>query len=257
MGGDAPSNTRYLVSSTSSGEHSETYMLDKQNGRVWMMRGQVSEGPFMIPCLYQLSDGRTALSAFVEVPTSVSTNDRFSMKSASGGQYVQTYVLDKQSGRVWMMRGQVSKSPFLLPCVYQLSNGKTSSTPVGKASSTSSVDDRFSIACTTSGQHVETYVFDTQTGCVWQVRGQVSKSPFFLPCAYQLLNGSASSTPMDENIEIDLMKAASQNSTSQDSQGVVDDSSEHVPVELPSDLKRKLDGSKKKMDEDLEKLFPQ
>jgi hypothetical protein len=192
-----------------------------------------------------------------EFPTSVSTNDRFVIKSASGGQYAQTYVLDKQSGRVWMMRGQVSTSPFLLPCVYSLSDGKTSSTPVGKVSLPSLANDRFSIVCATGGQHDETYVFDTQTGCVWQARGQVSKSPFFLPCVYRLLDGSAASTPMDENTEVDLRKSASQNSTSQDLQGVFDSTSEQAPVELPSDLKRKLDASKKKMDEDLKKLFPQ
>jgi len=52
---------------------------------------------------------------------------------ASGG-YPETYVNDIETGSIWKMRGQVSKAPFLIPCIYQLVNGETASTPMERKS---------------------------------------------------------------------------------------------------------------------------
>jgi|SRR5208283_310193 len=121
---------RYKILSTTSGRYAETYMLDKQSGRVWMMRGQVSQTPALIPCVYQLVNGNTGLSPLDEGTQKESTSDRFLIKSATSGQYPETYILDKQSGRVWAIRGQVSKTPSLIPCVYQLSSGQNALSPI-------------------------------------------------------------------------------------------------------------------------------
>jgi hypothetical protein len=63
------------------------------------------------------------------VPSS-GTGQRYVIVSGGSGQYTETYVLDSQSGRVWMMRGQVSTSPGLIPCSYQLLNGHTVLSPI-------------------------------------------------------------------------------------------------------------------------------
>src|SRR5664280_2490519 len=86
---------RYKILSTTSGQYAETYMLDKQSGRVWMMRGQVSQTPALIPCVYQLVNGNTGLSPLDEGIQKESTGDRFLIKSATSAQYVDTYILDK------------------------------------------------------------------------------------------------------------------------------------------------------------------
>jgi hypothetical protein len=52
---------RYVVISTPSGQFAETKLLDSQTGRVWMLRGQVSDNPFFVPCTFQLLDGRSSL----------------------------------------------------------------------------------------------------------------------------------------------------------------------------------------------------
>jgi hypothetical protein len=52
---------RYLIISTPSGQFAETKLLDTQTGRVWMLRGQVSDNPIFIPCTFHLLDGRSSL----------------------------------------------------------------------------------------------------------------------------------------------------------------------------------------------------
>lgn len=52
---------RYVVISTPSGQFAETKLLDSQTGRVWMLRGQVSDNPFFVACTFQLLDGRSSL----------------------------------------------------------------------------------------------------------------------------------------------------------------------------------------------------
>lgn len=170
-------------------------MLDKQCGRVWMMRGQVSQNPALIPCIYQLSIGNVVLSPLDHGSQIVSTNDRFLIKSATSGQYAETYILDRQSGQIWTMRGQVSKGPFLIPCSYQLSSGQTTLSPIDGDSASVQANNRFSMTCVTSGKYAETYVNDVQNGGVWMMRGQVSQSPRLIPCAYQLVNGEVTSLP--------------------------------------------------------------
>src|SRR5271169_3271384 len=93
---DATSPGRYKILSTPSGQYVETYMLDKQTGRLWMLRGQVSEAPFLIAVIYQMMNGNTALSPLDEGAQVETTEDRFVIKSATGSQYAETYVLDKQ-----------------------------------------------------------------------------------------------------------------------------------------------------------------
>jgi len=119
---------RFVIRSAAGLQYAETYVLDKQNGRVWMMRGQVSQGPYLIPCVYQLSITNTSLSPL----SSFLPKDRFSMTCVAGSSYPETYVNDIETGAMWKMRGQVSKAPFLLPCIYQLVNGGTTSTPIDR-----------------------------------------------------------------------------------------------------------------------------
>ena len=52
------------------------------------------------------------------------------MTCVAGGSYPETYVNDIETGAIWKMRGQVSKAPFLIPCIYQLANGETASSPI-------------------------------------------------------------------------------------------------------------------------------
>jgi hypothetical protein len=199
------SNGRYKILSTTSGQYAETYMLDKQNGRIWMMRGQVSQAPFLVPCVYQLLNGHTALSPLDEGTQTESTSDRFLIKSATSGDYAETYILDKQNGRVWMMRGQVSQAPSLIPCVYQLSSSRTALSPIVGSSASVPTIERFSITCVTTGKYAETYVNDVQNGAVWIMRGQVSQTPSLIPCAYQLVNGEIALLPMERHTEISLL----------------------------------------------------
>lgn len=56
------------------------------------------------------------------------------MTCVANGSYPETYVNDIQTGGVWKMRGQVSKAPLLIPCIYQLVNGETASTPMERKS---------------------------------------------------------------------------------------------------------------------------
>jgi hypothetical protein len=249
---------QYKIFSTASGESAETYMLDKQSGRVWMMRGQVSKAPFLIVCLYQFPNGKTALSPLDAGPPTVSTNNRFSIKSATSGQYADTYILDETSGHVWIMRGQVSQVPSLIPCIYQLSASNTALSPIDEASVSIQATTRFSITCVASGQQSETYVNDFQNGGVWMMRGQISKTPYLIPCAYQLLDGNTALIPMERQKEINsLQKNASQTGTLQDSQGAFDNQSQLAPQKLPPDVQKRLDDSFKKTDEEMNKLFPQ
>ena len=246
---------RYKIFSITSGRSAETYMLDKQSGRVWMMRGQVSQAPFLIACVYQFLNGKTALSPLDVGSPTVSTNDRFSIKSATSGQYADTYILDTQSGHVWMMRGQVSQVPALIPCIYQLWNSNTALSPIDEASVSVQTTARFSMTCVTSGQYTETYVNDLKNGGVWMMRGQVSKTPYLIPCAYQLLNGNTVGVPMERQSEINLLqKNSSQTGTLPDS---IDTQSQPAPQKLPPDVQKKLDDSSKKTDEEMNKLFPQ
>ena len=52
------------------------------------------------------------------------------MTCIADGSYPETYVNDVGTGAIWKMRGQVSKAPFLIPCIYQLVNGETALTPM-------------------------------------------------------------------------------------------------------------------------------
>ncbi|MDR3410418.1 MAG: hypothetical protein P4L87_05670 [Formivibrio sp.] len=249
------SNGRYKILSNPSGQYTETYMLDKQTGRLWMMRGQVSDGPYMIACLYQQVDGKLALSPLADEGQPESSSDRFLIKSASGSQYAETYVLDKISGRIWILRGQVSKGPFLLPCVYQLSSLRTAMSPLDGA--TSSGSERFALTCVSSGNYVDTYVNDIQAGGVWKMRGQVSTAPFLISCVYQLVNGEIAKTPMDIRSELNLlMNTPSQSSQVQEPQGSSDSPSQISPAPLPPSAQKALDEANKKAEEDMKKLFP-
>lgn len=246
---------RYKILSTTTGQYAETYMLDAQSGRVWMMRGQVSQSPALVPCVYQLSISNMVLSPDQETQI-VPTNDRFSIKSATSGQYAETYILDRRSGKVWAMRGQVSSTPSLIPCFYQLSNGETALTPT--VGDSANVNNRFSITCAASDKYAETYVNDTQNGGVWMMRGQVSQGPFLIPCAYQLADGESAQFPMDTQSEIRLLQnKLNPNGAVQGSQMRLGDTSQLSPQKLPPDVQRKLDDVSKKMDDDMKKLFPQ
>src|SRR5271154_4221091 len=132
-GDDSTSSGRYKILSSPSGQYVETYMLDKRSGRLWMLRGQVTDAPYLIVCIYQMVNGSTALSPLDEGTQSETTDDRFVIKSAPGSQYAETYILDKQNGRVWMMRGQVSQRPYLIPCIYQLSSTSTALSPLSSS----------------------------------------------------------------------------------------------------------------------------
>lgn len=249
---------RYKILSITSGQYAETYMLDKKSGRVWMMRGQVSQTPALIPCVYQLVNGNTGLSPLDEGSQTESTSDRFLVKSATSGKFTETYILDKQSGRVWAMRGQVSKTPTLISCVYQLSSGRTALSPIDGSSTPTQAGERFSITCVNSGNFAETYVNDVQNGGVWIMRGQVSQTPALIPCVYQLVNGEITSLPMERHSEISLLvNKAGQTAPVHDSQGALDSPSQLPPPQLPPDVQKKLDDTSKKMDEDMKKLFPQ
>lgn len=79
-GDDATSPGRYKILSSPSGQYGETYMLDKQTGRVWMLRGQVSDAPYLIACVYQMVNGNTDLSPLDEGTQSETTEDRFVIK---------------------------------------------------------------------------------------------------------------------------------------------------------------------------------
>jgi hypothetical protein len=201
-GDDATSPGRYKMQSTPSGQFVETYMLDKRTGRLWMLRGQLSDAPHLIACIYQMVNGGVALSPLDEGSQSETTEDRFVIKSAPGSQSAETYILDKQNGRVWMVRGQVSQGPYLIPCVYQLSSTNTALSPL----SSFLPKERFSMTCVAGGSYPETYVNDIETGAIWKMRGQVSKAPFLIPCVYQLVNGDTTPSPMDRQREIDLLK---------------------------------------------------
>jgi hypothetical protein len=252
-GDDATSPGRYKILSTPSGQYVETYMLDKQTGRLWMLRGQVTDAPFLIPCIYQMVNGGVALSPLDEGTQSETTGDRFVIKSAPGSQYAETYILDKQNGRVWMVRGQVSQEPSLIPCVYQLSSTNTALSPL----SSFLPKDRFSITCVAGGNYPETYVNDIETGAIWKMRGQVSKAPFLMPCIYQLVDGETASTPMERKNEIRLLAKPA---TSMDSQGISGDTANAASVpegKLTPEMQKKLDAFSKKADEDMKKLFPQ
>jgi hypothetical protein len=198
LGGDATSPGRYNLLTTPSGSRTETYMLDKQTGRLWILRGQVSYAPYLKSCVYQMVSGGTAPSPLDEGEQPETTEDRFVIKSADSSAFAETYVLDKQNGRVWMLRGQLSQAPYLLPCLYQLSSNKIALSPL----SSFLPKDRFSMTCIAGGGYAETYVSDIDTGGIWQMRGQVSKAPFLIPCVYQLVNGQLVSTPMERGIEI-------------------------------------------------------
>jgi hypothetical protein len=257
---NSSSNGRYKILSTTSGQHAETYMLDKQNGRLWMMRGQLSDAPYLIPCIYQLVSGDTALSPLDEGSQTETTTDRFLIKSAASGQYTETYILDKQSGQVWMMRGQVSKGPYLIPCVYQLSSTRTALFPIDGTSTSAKAGERFSITSVSSGTSAETYVNDIQTGGAWKIRGQVSKTPFLIPCIFQLVSGDIAQTPMERNAEIRLLaNKRSQTAPAQDSQ-VTSDTPQDPPPQLSPEAQKQLDDKFKKIDEkineDMKKLFP-
>lgn len=73
------------------------------------------------------------------------TDGRYKILSTTSGQYAETYMLDKKSGRVWMMRGQVSQTPALIPCVYQLVNGEITSLPMERHSEISLLADKMSL----------------------------------------------------------------------------------------------------------------
>jgi len=252
-GDDASSPGRYKILSTPSGQYVETYMLDKQIGRLWMLRGQVSDAPYLIACVYQMVNGGTALSPLDEGTQSETTEDRFVIRTAPGSQYAETYILDKQNGRVWMVRGQVSKGPYLIPCVYQISPMNTALSPL----SSFLPKDRFSMTCVASGSYPETYVNDIETGAIWKMRGEVSKAPFLIPCIYQLVNGETASTPMERKSEISLLTKPA---TSVDSQGAFDGAAKtaSAPEEkLAPEIQKKLDEESKKADEDINKLFSQ
>jgi hypothetical protein len=252
-GDDATSPGRYKILIAPSGQYVETYMLDKQTGRLWMLRGQVTDAPFLIPCIYQMVNGGVALSPLDEGTQSETTEDRFVIKSAPGSQYTETYILDKQSGRVWMLRGQVSQEPFLIPCVYQFSSTNRALSPL----SSFLPKDRFSMTCVADGNYPETYVNDIETGAIWKMRGQVSKTPFLIPCIYQLVNGQTASTPMERKDEIRLLAKPA---TSTNTQGALDDAANTASVpegKLTPEMQKKLDDFSKKADEDMEKLFPQ
>lgn len=201
-GDDATSPGRYKTLSSPSGQYVETYMLDKRTGRIWMLRGQVTDAPYLITCVYQMVNGSTALSPLDEGTQSETTDDRFVIKSVPGSQYAETYILDKQNGRVWMMRGQVSQGPYLIPCVYQISSTSTTLSPI----SSFLPKDRFSMTCIAGSSYPETYVNDIETGAIWKMRGQVSKAPFLIPCVYQLVNGDTTLSPIDRQREIDLLR---------------------------------------------------
>lgn len=63
-----------------------------------------------------------------------------SANSTSGGRYViicntagqfsETHILDSQTGRVWVERGQVTSNPHFVPCTYQLLDGRLSLVPM-------------------------------------------------------------------------------------------------------------------------------
>jgi len=249
------SSGRYKILINPSGQYTETYMLDKQTGRLWMMRGQVSNSPYMVACLYQQMDEKMALSPLADEGQPESSSDRFLIKSARGSQYAETYVLDKISGRIWILRGQVSKSPFLLPCVYQLSNLRTAMSPLD--GSTSSGFERFTLTCASSGNFVDTFVNDIQAGGVWKMRGQISTSPFLIPCVYQLVNGEIAKTPMDIRSELNLLvNTPSQSSQVQEPQGLSDSPSQLSLAPLPPSAQKALDESSKQAEEVMKTLFP-
>jgi hypothetical protein len=251
-GDDATSSGRYKILSSPSGQYVESYMLDKQTGRVWMLRGQVSDAPYLIACVYQMVNGGVALSPLDEGIQSETTEDRFVIKSAPGSQYAETYILDKQNGRVWMVRGQVSQEPFLIPCVYQLSSTNMALSPL----SSFLPKERFSITCVAGGNYPETYVNDIETGAIWKMRGQVSKAPFLIPCIYQLVNGETASTPMERKNEIKLLTKSAASVNTQDVSDSTTQTASEPEVKLPPEMQKKLDDESKKADEDKKKLFP-
>ena len=105
---------------------------------------------------------------------------------------------------------------------------------------------RYAIVCNSSGQFTETYVLDTQNGRVWMVRGQVSKSPSLISCWYQLLDGHTALSPIDGDREIELARQLRPSETSAEPQ----------QGEKSPGAQKTLDETKKKLDEDMNKLFP-
>ncbi len=59
-----------------------------------------------------------------------STGGRYVIISTQAGQYAETHILDTETGRVWMERGQASAHPFFIPCGYQSLDGAVSLIPV-------------------------------------------------------------------------------------------------------------------------------
>lgn len=78
---NSTSGERFVIISCSSGQFAETHILDSETGRVWVERGQATENPTFVPCVYQLPDGKISLSPLMREPTPVadvnssSTND--------------------------------------------------------------------------------------------------------------------------------------------------------------------------------------
>src|SRR5678816_2541346 len=72
----------------------------------------------------------TARAETRQAATIAATEQHFTIISSSQGQFPETFVLDTRNGRVWMMHGQVTKQPFLIPCSYNLPDGNANLVPL-------------------------------------------------------------------------------------------------------------------------------
>lgn len=122
----------------------------------------------------------------------------------------------------------------------------TSRTQTNQGASVPVPGQRYAIVCNSSGQFTETYVLDAQNGRIWMVRGEVSKSPYLIPCWYQLLDGHTALSPVDGDREIELARQLRPSKTSTEAQ----------QGEMSPGAQTRPDETKKKLDEDMKRVFP-
>lgn len=72
-----------------------------------------------------------ALPQLVYSQASNSTSGgRYVIICNTAGQFSETHILDSQTGRVWVERGQATANPHFVPCTYQLLDGRASLVPI-------------------------------------------------------------------------------------------------------------------------------
>lgn len=98
------------------------------------------------------------------------------------------------------------------------------SQPLYSQSAPPSTGGRYVIVSTQAGQSTETHILDTETGRVWIERGRLSTQPYFIPCTYQLPDGTVSLIPVNtkSGIGSDDPSSAAQNSNTNVTKDVAD-----------------------------------